>query len=93
MKGSKILNLVNPPALMAMYSESAEMRFTQKIVEKNTAIGKESGIKVSAIFPINFKVNHMEISRVTRSSVRRNNSKVRRKLIKKKALTNNGKIN
>ncbi len=50
-------------------------------------------MNVSAMFPISLIVNQIEISLVTRSSVILNNSKVRRKLIKKKVLTTKGRTN
>jgi len=78
---------------MAMYSESADSRLRQKIVEKNTAIGIESGINVSVIFPINPRVNHKETSRDTKRSVILKSSNVRRKQMKNIVLTRSGSIN
>jgi hypothetical protein len=92
-KGITILSFVSPPALMAMYSESAERRFRQKIVEKNTAIGSERGTKVNVMFPINPRVNQRETSRETKRSVILKSSNVRRKLMKNTVLTRSGKIN
>ncbi len=86
MKGRMILSFVRPPARMAMYSESADIRFKQKIVEKNTAIGIERGTKVRVMFPINPSVNQRETSRETKRSVILKSSKVRRKQMKKTVL-------
>ena len=63
------------------------------MIEKNTAIGNERGINVRAIFPISPSTNINEISRVTKTSISLNSSKVRRKQMKKAELTKSGIIN
>lgn len=63
------------------------------MVENKTAIGKDRGMKVNDILPINDNINQIEISLVTNNSVSLNNSNVSKKQIKKKVLTTKGRIN
>jgi hypothetical protein len=62
-------------------------------VEKNVAIGRQRGTKVRAMLPTSPKMNQIEMSLVTRSSVIRKSSKVSKKLMKKTVLTTSGIIN
>jgi hypothetical protein len=63
------------------------------MVEKNTAMGSEIGMKVKAMLPTRPITKIQDISLLTRSSVKRKSSKVRRKQIKKKVLTTKGRTN
>jgi hypothetical protein len=92
-KGTIILNLENPPARIAIYSESPERRFIQNIVENKTAIGRERATKVREMLPTKETIKLNEIFLVTNNSVSLNNSNVNKNEIKNKVLTTKGRTN
>jgi hypothetical protein len=63
------------------------------MVEKNTAMGREMGMKVREMLPTSPRTKIQEISLVTNNSVKRKSSKVNKKQMKKKVLTIKGRTN
>src|SRR3989339_640094 len=90
--GVKIFSLENPKERIAIISESSLNLFKAYIAEKIAAKGAAKGIKVTATWPISFKISITSISfRTTRRTIL-NNSKVSKKLTKNITLVTNGGI-
>jgi hypothetical protein len=90
-KGAKILTLVTPKDLSAIYSESPDIFPIQKIVEKKTPRGNAIGISVIPRSEIIDKIKETLTSDDDINCITRNNSKVSKNMTKKIVLTTKGK--